>query len=181
MTYDIAVIGGGIVGLSFAMQVSGQFPRLRVVVLEKETGVARHQTGHNSGVIHSGVYYKAGSLKARLCVTGAREMVEFCARHGIAHEICGKLIVATNPEETARLDVLLAQGDANGLYGLRLLARDEMLEIEPHVGGVRALLVPCYGDYGLFGGDGEVCGDRDGARSRGEDGGRGCGIRHFGK
>jgi L-2-hydroxyglutarate oxidase LhgO len=149
MTYDIAVVGGGIVGLSFAMQVSGRFPRLRVVVLEKETGVARHQTGHNSGVIHSGVYYKAGSLKARLCVTGAREMVEFCARHGIAHEICGKLIVATNPEETARLDVLLAQGVANGLYGLRLLSRDEMLEIEPHVGGVRALLVPSTGitDY----------------------------------
>ena len=83
MTYDIAVIGGGIVGLSFAMQVSEQFPRLRVVVLEKEAGVARHQTGHNSGVIHSGVYYKAGSLKARLCVAGAREMVEFCSQHGI--------------------------------------------------------------------------------------------------
>ena len=149
MTYDIAVIGGGIVGLSFAMQVSEQFPRLRVVVLEKEAGVARHQTGHNSGVIHSGVYYKAGSLKARLCVAGAREMVEFCARHGIPHEVCGKLIVATNPEETARLDVLLAQGKANGLEGLRLLGRDEMLEIEPFVGGVRALHVPSTGitDY----------------------------------
>jgi L-2-hydroxyglutarate oxidase len=88
MTYDIAVIGGGIVGLSFAMQVGERFPRLRVVVLEKEAGVARHQTGHNSGVIHSGVYYKAGSLKARLCVAGAREMVEFCSRHGIPHD-CG--------------------------------------------------------------------------------------------
>ena len=149
MTYDIAVIGGGIVGLSFAMQVSEQFPRLRVVVLEKEAGVARHQTGHNSGVIHSGVYYKAGSLKARLCVAGAREMVEFCARHGIPHEVCGKLIVATNAEETARLDVLLAQGKANGLEGLQLLGRDEMLEIEPFVGGVRALHAPSTGitDY----------------------------------
>jgi len=149
MTYDIAVIGGGIVGLSFAMQVSERFPSLRVVVLEKEAGVARHQTGHNSGVIHSGVYYKAGSLKARLCVAGAREMVEFCSRRGIPYEVCGKLIVATDAEETARLDVLLAQGVTNGLEGLRLLERAEMLNFEPHVGGVRALLVPSTGitDY----------------------------------
>jgi L-2-hydroxyglutarate oxidase LhgO len=149
MTYDIAVIGGGIVGLSFAMQAAERFPRLRIVVLEKEAGVARHQTGHNSGVIHSGVYYKAGSLKARFCVAGAREMVEFCSQHGIPHDVCGKLIVATNAEEAARLDDLLARGVANGLQGLRLLAPEAMLEIEPHVGGVRALLVPSTGitDY----------------------------------
>ena len=145
MTYDIAVIGGGIVGLSFAMQAMEKFPRLRVVVLEKEAGVARHQTGHNSGVIHSGVYYKEGSLKARLCVAGAREMVEFCSRHGIPHKVCGKLIVATNSEEAARLDELLARGVANGLEGLRLLEREAMLEIEPHVGGMRALHVPSTG------------------------------------
>jgi (S)-2-hydroxyglutarate dehydrogenase len=145
MTYDIAVIGGGIVGLSFAMQATEKFPRLRVVVLEKEAGVARHQTGHNSGVIHSGVYYKAGSLKARLCVAGAREMVEFCSRHRVPHKVCGKLIVATNLEEAARLDELLARGVANGLEGLRLLGREAMLEIEPHVGGVRALHVPSTG------------------------------------
>ena len=151
MTYDIAVIGGGIVGLSLAMQVSERFPGLRVVVLEKEAGVAQHQTGHNSGVIHSGVYYKEGSLKARLCVAGAREMVEFCSRHGIPHEVCGKLIVAVNSEEAARLDELLARGMANGLQGLRLLSREEMLEIEPHVGGVRALHVPSTGitDYAM--------------------------------
>jgi (S)-2-hydroxyglutarate dehydrogenase len=151
MTYDIAVIGGGIVGLSFAMQATEKFPRLRLVVLEKEAGVARHQSGHNSGVIHSGVYYQAGSLKARLCVAGAREMVEFCSRHGIPHEVCGKLIVATNSEEAARLDELLARGVANGLEGLRLLERAAMLEIEPHVGGARALHVPSTGitDYAL--------------------------------
>jgi L-2-hydroxyglutarate oxidase LhgO len=150
-TYDIAVIGGGVVGLSFAMQAAQQLPHLRILILEKESGVARHQTGHNSGVIHSGVYYKPGSLKARLCVAGAREMVEFCGRHGIPHEVCGKLIVATITEEAARLDDLLARGVANGLVGLRLLGSEEMREIEPHVGGVRALAVPSTGitDYAL--------------------------------
>ncbi len=149
--YDIAVIGGGIVGMSFAMQAAEAFPRARIVVLEKEDGLARHQTGHNSGVIHSGVYYKAGSLKARLCVAGAREMVEFCARHGIPHEVCGKLIVATTAEEAARLDDLRARGEANGLSGLELLAGAAMREIEPHVGGVRALKVPATGitDYAM--------------------------------
>ncbi|MFZ1131426.1 MAG: L-2-hydroxyglutarate oxidase [Terriglobales bacterium] len=149
MTYDIAVIGGGIVGLSFAMQATARFPGLRLVVLEKESGVARHQTGHNSGVIHSGVYYKPGSMKARFCAPGAREMVEFCAHNGIPHEVCGKLIVAVNPEEASRLDELLARGVANGLECLRLLEREAMREIEPHVGGVRALQVPSTGitDY----------------------------------
>src|SRR5580698_4786892 len=149
MTYDIAVIGGGIVGLSFAMQAGERLPQLRVVVLEKETAVARHQTGHNSGVIHSGVCYKPGSLKARLCVAGAREMVEFCSRHRIPYEICGKLIVAIDPPEAARLDELLERGTANGLEGLRLLSRPEMLEVEPHAGGLRALQVPSTGitDY----------------------------------
>jgi (S)-2-hydroxyglutarate dehydrogenase len=149
MIHDIAVIGGGIVGLSFAMQASAKFPRWRLVVLEKEPALAQHQTGHNSGVIHSGVYYKAGSLKARLCVAGAQEMVEFCAQHAIPHKVCGKLIVATNSAEAARLDDLLARGAANGLTGLRLLGRGEMLEVEPHVGGVRALFVPATGitDY----------------------------------
>ena len=145
MFYDIAVVGGGIVGLSFAMQALEQFPQLRILVLEKEPGIARHQTGHNSGVIHSGVYYKAGSLKARLCVAGAREMVQFCSRHGIPHEVCGKLIVATNSEEVARLDDLLTCGTANGLEGLRILEREAMFEIEPHAGGLRALHVPSTG------------------------------------
>lgn len=150
-SYDIAVIGGGIVGLSFAMQAAEAFPSARILVLEKEDGLARHQTGHNSGVIHSGVYYKAGSLKARLCVAGAREMVEFCAQHQIPHEVCGKLIVATKPEEVPRLDDLLARGQANGLTGLRIVESAAMREIEPHVGGLRALKVPATGitDYAL--------------------------------
>src|SRR5258708_10763994 len=175
MTYDIAVIGGGIVGLSFAMQATEKFPRLRVLVLEKEAGVARHETGHKCGVIHSGVYYKAGSLKARLCVAGAREMVEFCSRHGIPHKVCGKLIVATESGEAARLDELLARGVANGLDGLRLLGREAMLEIEPHVGGERALYVPSTGitDFAAVGAEGGGVaggrggGDKAGARAGG--------------
>jgi L-2-hydroxyglutarate oxidase len=145
MTYDIAVVGGGIVGLSFAMQATERFPNLRILVLEKESAVARHQTGHNSGVIHSGVYYKAGSLKARLCVAGAREMVQFCSQHSISYEICGKLIVATNSDELPRLDDLLTRGRANGLEGLRMLEREAMLQIEPSAGGLRALHVPSTG------------------------------------
>ena len=150
-SYDIAVIGGGIVGLSFAMQASESFPGARILVLEKEDGLARHQTGHNSGVIHSGVYYKAGSLKARMCVAGAKEMVAFCAQHGIPHEVCGKLIVATNAEEAKRLEDLRARGEANGLTGLTLLEGEAMREIEPHVGGLRALKVPATGitDFAL--------------------------------
>jgi L-2-hydroxyglutarate oxidase len=150
-SYDIVVIGGGIVGMSFAMQASEAFPQARIVVLEKEDGLARHQTGHNSGVIHSGVYYKAGSLKARLCVAGARAMVEFCAQHAIPYEVCGKLIVATKEEELPRLDDLLIRGKANGLDGLRMIEGAAMREIEPHVGGLRALKVPATGitDYAL--------------------------------
>ena len=120
-------------------------------MLEKEDGVARHQTGHNSGVIHSGVYYKAGSLKARLCVAGAREMVEFCARHGIPHEVCGKLIVATNAGRSGATRRFAARGEANGLPGSATAGPEAMREIEPHVGGVRALQVPSTGitDYAL--------------------------------
>ena len=133
-------------------------------MLEKEAGVGRHQTGHNSGVLHCGLYYKPGSVKARLAVTGIRQMVEFCRENGIPHEICGKLVVAADDAEVPRLRDLHERGTANGLEGLRWLGRDEMREIEPHVGGVAALRVPQEGivDYaeGLRGAGRQAAGAR---------------------
>jgi (S)-2-hydroxyglutarate dehydrogenase len=147
--YDIVVIGAGIVGLSTALHLTRSFPRLKLLVLEKESRVAAHQSGHNSGVIHSGIYYEPGSMKARLCVEGAAAMVEFCREHGLAHEVCGKVIVAMNDEEIPRLQALYERGQANGLTSLRMLDRDELCEIEPHCGGIRGLHVPSTGitDY----------------------------------
>jgi L-2-hydroxyglutarate oxidase LhgO len=147
--YNIVIIGGGIVGLGVALEITRCFPDFRVLVLEKEDRVARHQSGHNSGVIHSGVYYKPGSLKARLCVSGAAAMVEFCREHGIVHEVCGKVIVATDSEELPRLAELQRRGEANGLAGLRMVGSDELREIEPHATGIQALVVPSTGitDY----------------------------------
>ncbi len=149
--YNIIVIGGGAVGLGVALEITRRFPRQRLLVLEKEDRVARHQSGHNSGVIHSGVYYKPGSLKARLCVAGAAAMVEFCREHGIPHQVCGKVIVATEEEEIPRLEDLRQRGEANGLTGLRVIGPEELLEIEPHAAGRKALLVPSTGvtDYAL--------------------------------
>src|SRR4029077_5130902 len=147
--FDVVVIGGGIVGLATALQFGRAFPKLRLLLVEKEDGVARHQSGHNSGVIHSGIYYKPGSLKARLCVEGAAAMAEFCREHGIAVQICGKLIVATTEEEVPRLKALFERGQANGISGLKLLSKEQALEIEPHCGGRGWLHVPGTGitDY----------------------------------
>jgi L-2-hydroxyglutarate oxidase LhgO len=147
--YNVIIVGGGVVGLGVALEITRRFPHLRLLLLEKEDRVARHQSGHNSGVIHSGVYYKPGSLKARLCVSGAAAMVEFCREHGVAHNVCGKVIVATHAEELPRLEELRQRGEANGLAGLRLIAPEELREIEPHAAGLRALLVPSTGitDY----------------------------------
>jgi (S)-2-hydroxyglutarate dehydrogenase len=146
---DVIIIGGGVVGLGVALEITRRFPRQRLLVLEKEDRVARHQSGHNSGVIHSGVYYKPGSLKARLCVAGAAAMVEFCREHEIPHTVSGKLIVATEQAELPRLEELHRRGQANGLTGLRLIGPEELKEIEPHSTGLRALVVPSTGttDY----------------------------------
>jgi L-2-hydroxyglutarate oxidase len=145
----IIVIGGGLVGLASALKLAARFPGCQIVVLEKEAGVGRHQSGNNSGVLHAGLYYKPGSLKARLAVAGIQEMTAFCRDHGIAHEICGKLVVAVDPSELERLRGLHERGRQNGLQGLRLLDRAKMLEIEPHAGGIAALHVPQEGivDY----------------------------------
>ena len=149
--YDIIVIGGGIVGLSVAREATRRFPRLKLAVLEKEERVGTHQSGHNSGVIHSGVYYKPGSIKARTCVEGAAAMVEFCREHGVPYEICGKVIVATTENEVPRLHDLLDRGRSNGVSGLRMLSPEQLREIEPHAAGVAALHVPSTGitDYAL--------------------------------
>src|SRR6202166_1038185 len=139
---DVIVVGGGIVGLAVALEITKRFSRLRLLLLEKEDRVGRHQSGHNSGVIHSGVYYKPASQKAKLCVEGARAMIEFCRAHNIPHLICGKVIVATHPDEFPRLEELRRRGMANGLTGLQMIGPEQLRQIEPHASGLRALVVP---------------------------------------
>ncbi|OKH22081.1 L-2-hydroxyglutarate oxidase [Chroogloeocystis siderophila] len=130
--YDFAIIGGGIVGLATAKAIGKRYPNAQIVVIEKEATIASHQTGNNSGVIHSGIYYKPGSFKAKFCRDGSRSMVEFCREHGIAHEVCGKVIVATQAEELPRLENLYQRGIENGLQ-LEKLTSEQVREIEPHV------------------------------------------------
>jgi L-2-hydroxyglutarate oxidase len=144
-TYDVIVVGAGIVGLAAAMKMAERFPRLRLLVLEKESEIARHQTGHNSGVIHGGIYYKPGSLKAETCVTGRRALLEFCDRNGIAYDLCGKVIVATDEEEIPRLEELFRRGEANNVPGLEMIGPERLREIEPHARGIRAVYSPATG------------------------------------
>lgn len=150
MRKKIAIVGGGIVGLATAHRMLLRYPEAKVLLLEKESGPGRHQTGHNSGVLHCGLYYKPGSTKARMAVQGIREMVEFCDEQRIPHEMCGKIVVATEPEEIPRLHALLERGTANGLEGLQLLAPEQIREFEPHAAGILGLRVPQEGivDYG---------------------------------
>ena len=147
--YDVAIIGGGIIGMSTAMALLSR-AALPIIVLEAEPTVAAHQSGHNSGVIHSGLYYKPGSQKARNCVLGREEMYRFCADHGIATERCGKIVVATKDSQLPALDELERRGNANGLRGVRRLAPEEIRELEPHAQGIAGLFVPETGivDYG---------------------------------
>jgi L-2-hydroxyglutarate oxidase len=148
---EVLIIGGGVVGLGAALEVTRRYPRLKLLLIEKEDRVARHQSGHNSGVIHSGVYYKPGSMKARLCVTGAAAMIEFCRQHGVPHHVCGKIVVATSEDELPRLEELRRRGNANGLTGLRMIGPQELRESEPHASGIAALVVPSTGvtDYAM--------------------------------
>jgi (S)-2-hydroxyglutarate dehydrogenase len=138
------IVGGGIVGLSTAMHLA-KTNQGKVIVIETESDVAQHQTGHNSGVIHSGLYYKPGSAKAINCADGREAMYQFCADHGIAHERCGKIVVATDNEEIPRMEELLRRGIANGLTGIRTLCKEELREHEPHVAGIKGLFVPQTG------------------------------------
>ncbi len=146
---DVLIIGGGIVGLATALRIKQQRPALKVLLIDKEPAVARHQTGHNSGVIHSGLYYKPGSLKATNCIRGYRMLIDFCDAEGIPYDLCGKIVVATKQEELPQLDVLHQRGQQNGLTGLKKLSVGEMREIEPHVTGVAGMFVPQTGiiDY----------------------------------
>jgi L-2-hydroxyglutarate oxidase len=148
-TFDVAVVGGGIVGFATAFRLARAHPELRILLLEKEPEPACHQTGHNSGVIHSGLYYKPGSAKARTCVAGGDLMKAFCREHGIAFDICGKVVVATEERELPALEELHRRGLANGVPGISMVGPDRLRDIEPHATGIRALHVPQAGiiDY----------------------------------
>ncbi len=147
--FDVIVVGGGIVGLATAYKFTKRYPEKRILVLEKEKEVAAHQTGHNSGVIHSGIYYKPGSYKAKNCVAGRRELVEFAKEHKIPHDICGKIIVATHESELAHMNKVFNNGLANDVEGIEMIDAKRIKEIEPYCEGIAGIWVPCTGiiDY----------------------------------
>jgi L-2-hydroxyglutarate oxidase len=149
MKYDFIIIGGGIVGLASSWRLIQNHPELKIAIIEKENSVAAHQTGHNSGVIHSGIYYKPGSLKAKNCIAGYQQMLEFCDTYGIPYDLCGKVIVATSESEIPELDKLYKRGLENGLAKISILSAEETKEIEPNVTAVKSIKVPYTGiiDY----------------------------------
>jgi L-2-hydroxyglutarate oxidase LhgO len=144
-SFDVAITGAGIIGLATGMELLEKYPGLRVAILEKENTICAHQTGHNSGVIHSGLYYRPGAMKARFCMSGHDELVRFCLDHGIKHEICGKVVVATRDEELPALAELYRRGSENGVEGLRMLTSAEVKEFEPYARSIRGMLVPSAG------------------------------------
>ncbi len=149
MQYDIIIVGGGIVGLATTLQIQNSNPALKLLLLEKETVLAKHQTGNNSGVIHSGLYYKPGSLKATNCIRGYNLLIDFCRQNDVYFELCGKIVVATDDAEKALLPGLFTRGGQNGLQNLKMLSKEELKEYEPHVSGIAGILVPQTGivDY----------------------------------
>lgn len=151
MQHSVIVVGGGIVGLATALQLIKQKPSLKILVLEKENELAKHQTGNNSGVIHSGIYYKPGSLKATNCINGYHQLIAFCRENDIPFELCGKVIVATSEKEKPLLQNVFVRGQQNGLQNLRKISAGEIKEIEPHVNGLEGIFVPQTGivDYKL--------------------------------
>lgn len=145
MKYDVVIVGGGIVGLSTALKIKEKSPELTVVVLEKEHAIASHQTGNNSGVIHSGIYYKPGSLKAINCIKGYNMLIDFCKEHDIPFELCGKIIVAIKEDELGQLEKLYDRGIENGLEGLRYITAEEIKQYEPNCTGIKGIVVPQTG------------------------------------
>ncbi|MFT5148139.1 MAG: L-2-hydroxyglutarate oxidase, partial [Flavobacteriales bacterium] len=143
--YDIAIIGGGIVGTATFYKLQSRHPDLKIISFEKEKSIGAHQTGHNSGVIHSGLYYKPGSLKAKNCVEGRRELVSFSKEHGVSHDVCGKVVVAKNESEIPNLEKIYGIGLQNEIEGLEKITAEQIKEIEPFVEGVAGLNVPCTG------------------------------------
>jgi len=150
MTYDVVIVGGGIVGLATGLKIQKARPDLKIAVLEKEDQLAKHQTGNNSGVIHSGLYYKPGSLKATNCINGYHELIQFCEEEKIPYEITGKVVVATREEQKPLLKTLLDRGLANCLDGSRYITMEELKEYEPHCAGVAAIHVPQTGIVDYF-------------------------------
>ena len=147
--YDITIVGGGIVGMATAYKLQKKYPHLTISVLEKETSLAFHQTGRNSGVIHSGLYYRPGSFRASNCVNGRKQLVKFAEEHGIAYDVCGKIVVATHEDELSRLESIRENGIKNGLEGIEVIDTERIKEIEPFIDGIKALWVPESGiiDY----------------------------------
>lgn len=149
MKFDIIIIGAGIVGLATALKLKEKNPTLKIAVLEKESKPAQHQTGNNSGVIHSGLYYRPGSLKAKNCINGYNQLIRFCDRNDVKYDLCGKIVVATREQELPLMETLIERGTQNGLTNLKKLSAEELREYEPHVNGIAGIFVPQTGiiDY----------------------------------